>query len=915
MAELALHLFGSPRALREGDALHFDTRKALALLAYLAVTGTPQPRDVLAALLWPEADQTRARATLRRTLSAAAIVGPALQTDGGDVQLVSSLTWCDVSEFASRSSSDSAADWRRADDLVSGPFLAGFSLRDSPLFDDWAGLTSDSLRSAHSAMLARLVDSTHAEGAMEAALDFARRRVSLDSLSEPAHASLIEVTAISGDRPGALQRYRELVHILDRELGVSPLPETTALHDAIRADKVPRSARPTSTSASPPATPPTSGGDTRPGLVGRTAERAVLRSAWADSGRRATVIGIAGPAGSGRTALLDELADWVVASEGRVLRLSAHESEHHLALAAGMDLIRALLPDSPGLRAVVDELGARAGQHTGLPTLESSGAQRHLFEAVLDALVELGSPDTPVLLAVDDAHWLDPASAELLAFVVRRRPVGVLAVVSWTTGYGGSPLPAAVRGLRAELLTLAPFSESDIESLLSAAETPDDLTASEVLHTTGGLPLLVTEYLAASPTDRSAAVDVLDVVAARLETAPPTTQQVVGAAVVLGTVSDPELLRHTCGRTEEETVDALEDAVTRGLLVERRDRSGYDVPHDLVREVVTDRTSLARTRLLHGRAADELARRHATDAARTPAGAVARHLTAAGRTDEAATWHWRAAGESRRLYAHTETLEHTRAALGLGFDPTSGHLRAGDTLTLMGRYPAALLDYEQAAASTTDPTELAEAEHRIAHVNDRLGDWSAAETHLENARLLLDGSEDLARSARVTADLALVSHRLGRSDRAVELAEVSLASAVRAGDQHGKAQAENVLGMVSLAHGDLSEAIDRLQGAVTTAETLEDPGYLVAALNNLSRAHLSADDVDAARDAAARALGLAERQGDRHRCAALHSQLADVLHAAGDEEAALTHLKASAAGFTDVQGEEIRAEIWTLSEW
>ena len=69
MAELSLILLGAPRVLFGGAPVAFDTRKAIALLAYLAVTGQPQQRDALAALLWPDADQTRARGALRRTLS------------------------------------------------------------------------------------------------------------------------------------------------------------------------------------------------------------------------------------------------------------------------------------------------------------------------------------------------------------------------------------------------------------------------------------------------------------------------------------------------------------------------------------------------------------------------------------------------------------------------------------------------------------------------------------------------------------------------------------------------------------------------------------------------------------------------------------------------------------------------------
>src|SRR5215472_6297649 len=70
MPSLALYLLGSPRIERDGVAVLVDTRKATALLAYLVVTGQPQGRDTLAALLWPEYDQAHARAALRRALSA-----------------------------------------------------------------------------------------------------------------------------------------------------------------------------------------------------------------------------------------------------------------------------------------------------------------------------------------------------------------------------------------------------------------------------------------------------------------------------------------------------------------------------------------------------------------------------------------------------------------------------------------------------------------------------------------------------------------------------------------------------------------------------------------------------------------------------------------------------------------------------
>ena len=69
MTQLTIYLLGTPRFERNGENINLDTRKASALIAYLAIAKQRQSRDTLAALLWPEFDQTHARATLRRTLS------------------------------------------------------------------------------------------------------------------------------------------------------------------------------------------------------------------------------------------------------------------------------------------------------------------------------------------------------------------------------------------------------------------------------------------------------------------------------------------------------------------------------------------------------------------------------------------------------------------------------------------------------------------------------------------------------------------------------------------------------------------------------------------------------------------------------------------------------------------------------
>ena len=99
MNQIRLYLFGSPRIERDGQPVSVDTRKAFAMLAYLALTEGPQSRDSLAALLWPDSDAVHAKAALRRTLSALnkATAGRVLNTDRRAVSFVpSDEVWVDV---------------------------------------------------------------------------------------------------------------------------------------------------------------------------------------------------------------------------------------------------------------------------------------------------------------------------------------------------------------------------------------------------------------------------------------------------------------------------------------------------------------------------------------------------------------------------------------------------------------------------------------------------------------------------------------------------------------------------------------------------------------------------------------------------------------------------------------------------
>ena len=231
-----------------------DTRKATALLAYLAVTGRSHAREALAALLWPEYDDEHARAALRRTLSTlrAALGEPHLAIDRETVSLIPGAgLWVDVTEFrarlaACRTHGHPAADvcpaclapLTEAAALYRDDFLAGFTLRDSAEFDDWQFAQAESLRAELAEALEKLATGHSARGDFAGALASARRWLALDPLREEAHRQVMRLYAWADQRNAALHQYRECVRILEQELGVAPLAETTELYEAIKGNRL-----------------------------------------------------------------------------------------------------------------------------------------------------------------------------------------------------------------------------------------------------------------------------------------------------------------------------------------------------------------------------------------------------------------------------------------------------------------------------------------------------------------------------------------------------------------------------------------------------------------------------------------------------------------------------------------------------
>ena len=321
MPQLTLRLLGPPAIELDGEPVSLGRHKAMALLAYLALSPGSHSRDSLAALLWPELDQRRARAEVRRTLSV-------LNRTLGDAWLTidretagwapQDEAWLDVDALreclAACAAHGHAADevceacvpfLSEAVALYRDGFLAGFTLPGSAAFDEWQFFETESLRDALAGALQRLAGWHGGQDEFEAAIPLARRWVSLDPTHEPAQRALMALYARSGQRSAALRQYAECERTLKAELDIAPSEETAQLYEAIRHGLD----RPAAGSAADVTLPPLRT-DNLPAqsttFVGRKQALAEIARLLAD--RDVRLLAVVGPGGMGKTRLALEVA-------------------------------------------------------------------------------------------------------------------------------------------------------------------------------------------------------------------------------------------------------------------------------------------------------------------------------------------------------------------------------------------------------------------------------------------------------------------------------------------------------------------------------------------------------------------------------------------------------------------------------
>ncbi|HJS29949.1 MAG TPA: BTAD domain-containing putative transcriptional regulator, partial [Anaerolineales bacterium] len=238
MSWLEISLLGPPEIRLEGSLVKTDRRKAIALLAYLAVTGKPQTRDFLSAFLWPDYERDSAYAYLRRTLwELNQMLGKGwIQVDRDYASLApTGELWLDVAAFQRliKDSRSGIEGLTEAINLYRGDFLAGFAVADTGPLEDWQMQQAEHFRRQFAECLERLVGAHARAGEYETGLGYAWRWLAQDQLNEAAHRAIMRLLAGMGDRTGAVRQYEACVQILKTELGVDPQPETTVLYESV----------------------------------------------------------------------------------------------------------------------------------------------------------------------------------------------------------------------------------------------------------------------------------------------------------------------------------------------------------------------------------------------------------------------------------------------------------------------------------------------------------------------------------------------------------------------------------------------------------------------------------------------------------------------------------------------------------
>ncbi len=758
VSTLRLYFLGPPRFARDDYPVELTVAKAVALLAYLAVTRKPQTRDRLLGLFWPESPADAARKNLRNTLwSIRKALGDHVVRADDDRLALHESVWVDLHEF------EELTDFRQSKiqnlnskiDLYRGPFLDGLNLNDAPEFEIWLMTERERLGQLYLRALAALVDRHRAEGQWQEVSAIASRALVYDNLQEPMYRALMEAHARLGERPEALRLYDTLRTTLDRELGVEPLPETEALRAAIvSGDLQPplpsqvwggtrdlRDDSPLELGPIGGARPKRRGGPagaTRVPFIGRHAERAVLDAEFqvAATGH-ARVVLLTGEVGIGKSRLWQEWSAGL-APEVTVLATRCIEATQALPFMPLIELFssqvcaqRLASPTPPvasiwlaEIARLMPEIRVNRPDLPALPVLPPEEERIRVFEGFAQLL--LGLSAQPLVLFVDDLHWADHATLAWLGYLLRRLRDQPLLLVG---AYRPEDAPASLVNLVtnwgregvARRLALPRLTNEEAAALIASLGV-DPRLVHRVQAQSAGIPYFLVELsraglgdlvtgtesaLSPGPSLRSGPALERSESTVEEHPVPPPLADLIRvrldrlpdtARQVLqaAAILEPGFDFTTLRRTSGRGEEETLDALDTLLnaAVLVERNAEYAFSHPLVAAVVRGNLSSARRAFLHRRAAEAL---EATHTGRLPqiAGQLAAHYGQAGQLEPAARYAEMAAERALTLAAPDEAVGFYRQALA--FDPSpSRQMGLGRALLRQGDLVAARAAFESA---------------------------------------------------------------------------------------------------------------------------------------------------------------------------------------------------------------------------
>lgn len=614
-----------------------------------------------------------------------------------------------------------------------------------------------------------------------------------------------------------------------------------------------------------------------PILVGREAEFSALEDALLGAARgEGTVAVLAGDAGMGKTRLATELRRRASKIGCAVLWGGCSEADlalpylplleaigNHLATADTAQLRERLGPSSPDIGVLFPQLSAEPTRADGG---DPTQAKLRLYEAVL-ALVRVIAEERPVLIVIEDVHWADASTRELLDYMARRvRSLPVMVLVTYRSDEMNRrhPLLPTIQGWRrarlGETVELAPLAVSEVGSMVCAIFDESELTDEfrDYLHRRSeGNPFILEEMLKEAIDcgnvfrtekgwDRKSLAElrlpqtVADTILLRVERLSAADVTVLQAAAVLGRTFDHRILTTITQLPAPTVHSALETCVRNQLLEEDQLTSGhFQFRHSLTREAIYDAVIAPRREELHDMAAAVM---RDTD---VPVAEIAHHLLLGGHASEAVPLCLQAAEEAMRSYAVADAARLYERALPYVTSPVHrGRImaRTGDALWRCSELARAERVLEAAIPLLDDTRQLALSAHaqlvlgRCAYEAGRILTAYAHYTSAQEILETLGPSEDLS-TVYIYLALRHIVERDGR--RAQEMAERAIAVAQESGAEACRIWAFGYLGAALEQQGRVEESLRCYERS--WSEAIEHGLYRIAASRLLGEVSMRID--------------------------------------------------------------------------